>query len=818
MTDRSLSAETPSISTVALHSAFRYVELFAGVGGFGEALRALNGKCVLACELESQARRAFALNNPTVTAFPRDVRAIAELPPHDLLTGGFPCQPFSRAGVQPGFAGKSGSLFLEIVRLLHQSRPPMFLLENVAGLLSLPGAGATSGSLPAPIATALADAGYHVRYTLIDSARVLPQARRRCYIVGFRDAAAAERFKWPTLPRLGRGVGDVITVADDGEGGAAALAAAAAAAATAFALSAAQWANRLERGHRARWYIDTARPAATLTRSYRSMPGRSSAMRANAARARRPAPSRSAPASGWNNLIPVELEPAEGGAAGAAAVVAGEKGDDQRGARFFTHRECARLMGFAERFRVLREEDARGPASALFGNAVCPPIVAAVAACMLAAREDPAEEPATKRRRRECVAEDDVETIGAWTCPGARAALRLALDAVPPRSRDALASKMRDASDARRRGTDDDAQEDAGSAPPLNVCFRFRDTGACAWGDTCRFAHVGSGSDAQEGGGGVERRRIDRDAVFTLSHVHIPTGHAPKFEAAAQWILPHCRLNERANGQIFQHLHASVNPRRKHAYEPARCGYCDRNLTGRGALISKETETNEFMWFEEWRDWSGVEKHGRTEYGKRFHSILDNFIEEEWSFYKAPFDDVPACFDPAVCHVLPPREYFDSPDARSSSHLDVVHLRVQGAAARHKLLAEFAALQHRAAVQHKILPRGGEREAGANTAARGTGMVRPVNFMIILENRDVANQFVVLIEGEPAALALSHSSPSDSSCCDMIGNAADALVAEVQPIVESAAHLRFGAALWPGDWDATTTIDAFPLDERGELL
>jgi hypothetical protein len=150
-------------------------------------------------------------------------------------------------------------------------------------------------------------------------------------------------------------------------------------------------------------------------------------MRANAARARRPAPSRSAPASGWTNLIPVELEPAEGGAAGAAAVVAGEKGDDQRGARFFTHRECARLMGFAERFRVLREEDARGPASALFGTAVCPPIVAAVAACMLAAREDPAEEPATKRRRRECVAEDDVETIGAWTGPGARAALRLAL-------------------------------------------------------------------------------------------------------------------------------------------------------------------------------------------------------------------------------------------------------------------------------------------------------------------------------------------------------------------------------------------------------
>ena len=475
----------------------RYTELFAGVGGFGEALRSLGGECVLACEVESQARRAFALNNAYVAKdderFPKDVRQVPVLPDHDILTGGFPCQPFSRAGAQPGLAGKKGSLFLEVVRLMKTSRPPMFLLENVAGLLSLPGAAGASGRLPEAIQSALEGAGpYTVRCRVIDSGRVLPQARRRCYIVGFLDAAAASRFRWPALPRLMRGAGDVLAGTEARD-------------AVHFTLKAAQWEQRLERSAREHWLLDPSRPVSTLTRSYRALPGRSSAARANEARAVRSAPPRGAPLGGWNNLVaaaaPIAVPPAPCSAGGPAASVAA--GVEASRPRFFTHRECARLMGFSESFRVLRENDASGPASALFGNAVCPPIIAAVAACMLAARDggavaDCPEAPAKRRRVVPGVASNAAPpaarstAIGHWTCPGARAALTLVLDAVDPRARDALARRIRVAAEEVLRGVgghfDADAQTDVAQKAPL-VCFRYRDTGVCAWGDKCRFSH-----------------------------------------------------------------------------------------------------------------------------------------------------------------------------------------------------------------------------------------------------------------------------------------------------------------------------------------
>ena len=120
-----------------------------------------------------------------------------------------------------------------------------------------------------------------------------------------------------------------------------------------------------------------------------------------------------------------------------------------------------------------------------------------------------------------------------------------------------------------------------------------------------------------------EMRRISKDAIFTLSHVHCSVPHAPKFERAAKWILPYCRLNETVNGQVFEHLHPSLaNPNagtafgRKHAYIPSRCGFSARNATGRGEVISEGTDVLEYMWFEEWRDWNGVEKHGETAYGR----------------------------------------------------------------------------------------------------------------------------------------------------------------------------------------------------------
>mmetsp|Transcript_27120 Transcript_27120/g.37860 ORF Transcript_27120/g.37860 Transcript_27120/m.37860 type:complete len:165 (-) Transcript_27120:1471-1965(-) len=144
---------------------FTFIELFAGIGGFRVGLEALGGKCVWGCEINQHARKCYAENfleeqgGPTSneaggrkSSIPckidgkvrRDKRKeklaknirkveVSSIPPHDILTAGFPCQPFSRLGAQPGLSDtrNRGHLFLEIVRVLKAKRPPMFLLENV---------------------------------------------------------------------------------------------------------------------------------------------------------------------------------------------------------------------------------------------------------------------------------------------------------------------------------------------------------------------------------------------------------------------------------------------------------------------------------------------------------------------------------------------------------------------------------------------------------------------------------------------------------------------------------------------------------------
>lgn len=105
---------------------FTFAECFAGIGGFRLGLEALGGVCVFASEYCTFARATYASNWPdTAGTLVGDIRSIvpAQLPPHDLLVGGFPCQSFSNAGRKLGFDDPRGSLFYEIIRLLHHSRP-----------------------------------------------------------------------------------------------------------------------------------------------------------------------------------------------------------------------------------------------------------------------------------------------------------------------------------------------------------------------------------------------------------------------------------------------------------------------------------------------------------------------------------------------------------------------------------------------------------------------------------------------------------------------------------------------------------------------
>ena len=354
---------------------FAFSELFAGVGGFAYALRACGGVPVFAAELCPHARATYAINHgcgggiipndfsehdandehagpehagPLVVG---DVTDVCEsvIPNHDVLTGGFPCQSFSRRGDRRGFDDPRGLLYLEICRVLRACRPSAFLLENVDGLVTMRG-----GETIRAVVEALASCGYGVTYAVLDAADGwAPQRRRRVFFVGFRDdkvsQGALERFAWPTVAKnTGASRPRVRSILEREEDAAdppgAAMRACEVSAyqmdrAARFFARAPEDASR-ERRTNAVAYVaaDPDGHARTLCASYR----RSSAYNAElvppsaATRARRP--------------------------------------------RFYTAREAARLMGFPETFQPDPER-----AWHELGNSVVVPLVRDVAAAVLTA-------------------------------------------------------------------------------------------------------------------------------------------------------------------------------------------------------------------------------------------------------------------------------------------------------------------------------------------------------------------------------------------------------------------------------------------------
>eukprot|EP00040_Diaphanoeca_grandis_P026036 m.145145 g.145145 ORF g.145145 m.145145 type:complete len:720 (-) comp30420_c0_seq1:146-2305(-) len=189
-------------------SRFTFSELFCGIGGFRVGLEAIGGSSVFSCDNDADARAMYTHNFGTNSPIFDDIRDLANesFQSHDLLTAGFPCQPFSIANADgpDGFQAKSmkGTLFREIVRVLKHAHPRAFLLENVANLCSMDG-----GATIAVIVDELVAAGYTVQYRVINSRMVLPQQRNRVYFVGFSNsceasAKAASKFKWPAFPVL----------------------------------------------------------------------------------------------------------------------------------------------------------------------------------------------------------------------------------------------------------------------------------------------------------------------------------------------------------------------------------------------------------------------------------------------------------------------------------------------------------------------------------------------------------------------------------------------------------------------------------------
>ncbi len=163
---------------------FTFIDLFAGIGGMRIAFQNLGGKCVFSSEIDEQAQKTYSINFGDIPA--GDITKIDEndIPNHDVLVGGFPCQAFSIAGKRGGFKDTRGTLFFDVARIIKAKRPKAFFLENVKGLTNHRG-----GKTLATILNVLRnDLGYIVPDPQIMNAKNfgVPQNRERIFIVGFR--------------------------------------------------------------------------------------------------------------------------------------------------------------------------------------------------------------------------------------------------------------------------------------------------------------------------------------------------------------------------------------------------------------------------------------------------------------------------------------------------------------------------------------------------------------------------------------------------------------------------------------------------------
>lgn len=309
-------------------AGFEFIDLFAGIGGFRIAAEQLGGSCVFSSEIDKNARETYKANFGEVPF--GDIREITEgtdadrkirdqIPDHDLLTAGFPCQPFSRAGVSArnslgtdhGFLDETqGTLFFDVARIIEEKRPRVVLLENVANIRSHDN-GRTFSTIRGVLEQ---DLRYAFHSAVLNSSSLVPQRRKRCFMVAFRDGNPDFRFPELTGPDLPlRSVleplpPEIYTISD-----------------------------RLWEGHKRRttsnrergtgftaFEADLEKPSNTIVARYYK--------------------------DGKECLIPQE----------------------GKNPRFLTPRECARLQGFPEKFIP---HSSRSAAYKQFGNAVTVPLV-----------------------------------------------------------------------------------------------------------------------------------------------------------------------------------------------------------------------------------------------------------------------------------------------------------------------------------------------------------------------------------------------------------------------------------------------------------
>lgn len=320
-------------------AAFKFIDLFAGIGGFHLALESLGGKCVFASEIDEKARYTYEINHGltpvgdirTVTSAENNDELVdQQIPCHDILTAGFPCQPFSRAGVSSrNSLGQShglldetqGTLFFDIARIAKIKQPKALLLENVSNIVRHD-KGRTFEVLKRVIEEEL---GYKFFAEVLNAETLVPQRRKRCFMVAFRDADFVRKFDFPRICGIPRPLREALEENVDPK----------------YTLSEKSWlghqrrtAANLARGVGFTAYeADLSKPSNTIVARYYK--------------------------DGKECLVPQE----------------------GKNPRMLTPRECARLQGFPESFIP---HPTRSAAYKQFGNAVPVPLVKLVARAVIA--------------------------------------------------------------------------------------------------------------------------------------------------------------------------------------------------------------------------------------------------------------------------------------------------------------------------------------------------------------------------------------------------------------------------------------------------
>lgn len=200
---------------------FRFIDLFAGIGGFRLALESLGGRCVFSSEWDPFAQKTYFDNFGEIPHGDITKIDVKDIPDFDILTAGFPCQPFSSIGKRQGFEHPTqGTLFFDVLRIIKQKRPSAFILENVEGLVNHDG-GKTLETILDSLSTTVngteklikysSNLNYHVYWKVLDAQYFnVPQTRKRIFIVGFDALKYSNEFNFPTPSAIPEQIGQFI--------------------------------------------------------------------------------------------------------------------------------------------------------------------------------------------------------------------------------------------------------------------------------------------------------------------------------------------------------------------------------------------------------------------------------------------------------------------------------------------------------------------------------------------------------------------------------------------------------------------------------